>query len=109
MTGLVDSMRRPVRGLRPRRVGHSRSLSLVVRSRARGSLMEPGRLLASIVTCPGPPRDGRLRAQARGALLARRRYADRVSVRGSDAIRLISAMGAPQTFEAWRAPQSQAH
>lgn len=73
MTGLVDSMRRPVRGLppRPRRVGHSRSLSHLAWCIPCSRLPHGTRTLLfprnHVPGSRGCPCDGRLRAQARGS------------------------------------------
>jgi len=110
MTGLVDSMRRPVRGLPPVLVASGTAeASAIWRGAflARGSLMEPGRSSSLEITCPGPEVALAMVGCARKLGAAARskevRGTDRVSVRDSDAIgTLISAMGAPQTFEAWQ-------
>ncbi len=110
MTGLVDSMRRPVRGLPPVLVASGTAEAAAIwrgAFLARGSLMEPGRSSSLEITCPGPEVALAMVGCARKLGAAARskevRGTDRVSVRDSDAIgTLISAMGAPQTFEAWQ-------
>ena len=57
MTGLVDSMRRPVRGLPPVLVASGTAEAAAIwrgAFLARGSLMEPGRSSSLEITCPGP-------------------------------------------------------
>ena len=103
LTGLVDSLRRPVRGLPPVLVASGTAEAAAIwrgAFLARGSLMEPGRSSSLEITCPGPEVALAMVASARSKEV---RGTDRVSVRDSDAIgTLISAMGAPQTFEAWQ-------
>ena len=110
LTGLVDSLRRPVRGLPPVLVASGTAEAAAIwrgAFLARGSLMEPGRSSSLEITCPGPEVALAMVGCARKLGAAARskevRGTDRVSVRDSDAIgTLISAMGAPQTFEAWQ-------
>ena len=110
LTGLVDSMRRPVRGLPPVLVASGTAEAAAIwrgAFLARGSLMEPGRSSSLEITCPGPEVALAMVGCARKLGAAARskevRGTDRVSVRDSDAIgTLIAAMGAPQTFEAWQ-------
>ena len=110
LTGLVDSLRRPVRGLPPVLVASGTTEAAAIwrgAFLARGSLMEPGRSSSLEITCPGPEVALAMVGCARKLGAAARskevRGTDRVSVRDSDAIgTLISAMGAPQTFEAWQ-------
>ena len=110
MTGLVDSLGRPVRGL-PSQIVAAGIDEAAAAWRgaflARGSLMEPGRSSSLEVTSPGPEAAlalvgcaRRLGASARSKEV---RGADRVTVRDSDAIgTLIQAMGASTTFESWQ-------
>ena len=110
LTGLVDSLRRPIRGLPPVLVASGTAEAAAIwrgAFLARGSLMEPGRSSSLEITCPGPEVALAMVGCARKLGAAARskevRGTDRVSVRDSDAIgTLISAMGAPQTFEAWQ-------
>ena len=110
LTVLVDSMRRPVRGLPPVLVASGTAEAAAIwrgAFLARGSLMEPGRSSSLEITCPGPEVALAMVGCARKLGAAARskevRGTDRVSVRDSDAIgTLIAAMGAPQTFEAWQ-------
>lgn len=110
LTGLVDSMRRPVRGLPPFLVGAGRAEAAAVwrgAFLARGSLMEPGRSSSLEITCPGPEAAlamvGCARKLGASARSKEVRGADRVSVRDSEAIgALISAMGAKETFGVWQ-------
>ena len=110
MTGLIDSMRRPVRGLPPVLVASGTAEAAAIwrgAFLARGSLMEPGRSSSLEITCPGPEVALAMVGCARKLGAAARskevRGTDRVSVRDSDAIgTLIAAMGAPSTFEAWQ-------
>lgn len=110
MTGLVDSSRRPVRGLPASLVASGKvEAGAIWRGAflARGSLMEPGRSSSLEITCPGPEVALAMVGCARklGAFARSKevRGADRVSVRDSEAIgALIQAMGAPSTFEAWQ-------
>lgn len=110
MTGLVDSLRRPVRGLPASLVasGHEDSAAIWRGAfLARGSLMEPGRSTSLEVTCPGPEVALAMVGCARRLGAAARskevRGTDRVSVRDSEAIgQLIEAMGAEETFKTWQ-------
>ena len=110
LTGLVDSMRRPVRGLPPVLVASGTAEAAAIwrgAFLARGSLMEPGRSSSLEITCPGPEvalaMVGCARKLGATARSKEVRGTDRVSVRDSDAIgTLIAAMCAPQTFEAWQ-------
>lgn len=110
MTGLVDQLGRPVRGLPAQIVaaGHDEAAAAWRGAfLARGSLMEPGRSSSLEVTCPGPESALALVGCARrlGAVARSKevRGADRVTVRDSDAIgALILAMGAQRTHATWR-------
>ncbi|WP_115727342.1 DNA-binding protein WhiA [Actinomyces culturomici] len=110
MTGLVDSLRRPVRGLPATLVASGvEEAAAIWRGAflARGSLMEPGRSTSLEVTCPGPEVALAMVGCARKLGAAARskevRGSDRVSVRDSEAIGiLIGAMGAEQTHRAWQ-------
>lgn len=110
MTGLVDSLRRPVRGLPATLVSSGEEDSAAIwrgAFLARGSLMEPGRSTSLEVTCPGPEVALAMVGCARRLGAAARskevRGTDRVSVKDSEAIgRLIEAMGAVQTFATWQ-------
>ena len=110
MTGLIDQLGRPVRGL-PAQIVASGADEAAAAWRgaflARGSLMEPGRSSSLEITCPGPEAAlalggcaRRLGAPARSKEV---RGADRVTVRDSDAIgELIAAMGATRTHAVWQ-------
>lgn len=109
MGGLVDTARRPVRGLPPQIVAAGKSEAAAAwrgAFLARGSLMEPGRSASLEITAPGLEAAlglagcaRRLGAQARAKEV---RGADRVSVRDADAISvLIQAMGARRTYGEW--------
>ena len=110
MTGLVDSLRRPVRGLPASLVASRHEDSAAIwrgAFLARGSLMEPGRSTSLEVTCPGPEVALAMVGCARRLGAAARskevRGTDRVSVRDSEAIgQLIEAMGAKETFKTWQ-------
>lgn len=110
LTGLVDSLRRPVRGLPATLVASGvEEAAAIWRGAflARGSLMEPGRSASLEVTCPGPEvalaMVGCARKLGSSARSKEVRGADRVSVRDSEAIGiLIGAMGATHTHEAWQ-------
>ncbi len=110
LTGLVDSRRRPVRGLPPTLVASGTAEAAAIwrgAFLARGSLMEPGRSSSLEVTCPGPEvalaMVGCARKLGAGARSKEVRGADRVSVRDSEAIGvLIAAMGANVTYQAWQ-------
>lgn len=111
MTGLVDQLRRPVRGLPAQIVGAGEPEAAAAwrgAFLARGSLMEPGRSSSLEITCPGPEAALALVGCARRLGAAARskevRGDDRVTVRDSDAIgTLIEAMGAKETFRTWQA------
>ncbi|WP_076464895.1 DNA-binding protein WhiA [Actinomyces mediterranea] len=110
LTGLVDSLRRPVRGLPATLVASGvEEAAAIWRGAflARGSLMEPGRSASLEVTCPGPEvalaMVGCARKLGSSARSKEVRGADRVSVRDSEAIGiLIGAMGATRTHETWQ-------
>ncbi len=108
MTGLRSTpCADPCAGPRPRRVRHSRKPqpSGVVHSLARGSLMEPRTPLPSKsrARAQGRPRDGRLRAQARGSC-SLEEYAVPIACRSQFGPQSEPDFrnGAPQTFEAWQ-------
>lgn len=109
MTGLVDSLGRPVRGLPPSLVSSGVEESAAAwrgAFLARGSLVEPGRSSSLEVSAPGPEAALALVGAARrlGALAKSKevRGTDRVTVRDSDAISvLIKAMGGTQTHGVW--------
>lgn len=111
MTGLVDHLRRPVRGLPAQIIGAGEAEAAAAwrgAFLARGSLMEPGRSSSLEITCPGPEAALALVGCARRLGAAGRskevRGDDRVTVRDSDAIgTLIEAMGARKTFRTWQA------
>ena len=110
MTGLVDSLRRPVRGLPATLVASGNDEAAAVwrgAFLARGSLMEPGRSTSLEVTCPGPEVALAMVGCARKLGAAARskevRGTDRVSVRDSEAIgQLIGKMGASSTQKTWQ-------
>ncbi|MDO4260074.1 MAG: DNA-binding protein WhiA [Actinomycetaceae bacterium] len=110
MTGLVDQVGRPVRGLPATLVASGREEAAAVwrgAFLARGSLMEPGRSTSLEVTCPGQEvalaMVGCARKLGATARSKEVRGADRVSVRDSESIgSLIEAMGAQQTHTAWQ-------
>lgn len=109
LTGLIDALGRPVRGLPPALVASGSAESAAAwrgAFLARGSLVEPGRSSSLEVTAPGPEAALALVGAARrlGALAKSKevRGTDRVTVRDSDAISaLIQAMGAHKTHEVW--------
>ena len=109
LTGLVDGMGRPVRGLPPALVSSGNDEAAAAwrgAFLARGSLVEPGRSSSLEVTAPGPEAALALVGAARrlGAMAKSKevRGTDRVTVRDSDAISLlIKAMGGIQTHEVW--------
>ncbi|MCI1642020.1 MAG: DNA-binding protein WhiA [Actinomyces sp.] len=110
MTGLIDQLGRPVRGL-PAQIVASGPGEAAAAWRgaflARGSLMEPGRSSSLEITCPGPEAALALVGCARRLGAAARskevRGADRVTVRDSEAIGvLIASMGAARTHEVWQ-------
>lgn len=109
MTGLVDALGRPVRGLPPALVASGLEESAAAwrgAFLARGSLVEPGRSSSLEVTAPGPEAALALVGAARrlGAMAKSKevRGTDRVTVRDSDAISiLIRAMGGLQTHGVW--------
>lgn len=109
LTGLVDSLGRPIRGLPPSLVSSgSDEAAAAWRGAflARGSLVEPGRSSSLEVTAPGPEAALALVGAARrlGAIAKSKevRGVDRVAVRDSDAISLlIQAMGGHRTHEVW--------
>ncbi|MGO3796788.1 MAG: DNA-binding protein WhiA [Pauljensenia sp.] len=111
MTGLVDQLGRPVRGLPAQIVSAGRDEAAAAwrgAFLARGSLMEPGRSSSLEITAPGAEAALAMVGCARRLGAAARskevRGADRVSVRDSDAIgALILAMGATRTHGAWQA------
>ncbi|QPK80478.1 DNA-binding protein WhiA [Schaalia sp. ZJ405] len=110
MTGLVDSLRRPVRGLPASLVASGKAEAAAIwrgAFLARGSLMEPGRSSSLEITCPGPEVALAMVGCARklGALARSKevRGTDRVAVRDAEAIALlIKALGAPNTFDSWQ-------
>lgn len=110
VTGLVDQLGRPVRGLAPHLVSAGKDEAAAGwrgAFLARGSLLEPGRSTSMEVTCPGPEAAMALVGCARrlGATGKSReiRGADRVVIREADSIStLINAMGAVKTFEVWK-------
>lgn len=110
LTGLVDALRRPVRGLPAVLVASGTEEAAAIwrgAFLARGSLMEPGRSSSLEVTCPGPEVALAMVGCARKLGAAARskevRGADRVSVRDSEAIgALIRAMGAEETHKVWQ-------
>ncbi len=110
LTGLVDALRRPVRGLPALLVASgSEETAAIWRGAflARGSLMEPGRSGSLEITCPGPEVALAMVGCARKLGAAARskevRGTDRVSVRDSEAIGLlIRAMGAEETYGVWQ-------
>lgn len=109
LSGLVDSKRRPVRGLPPHVVGGSMADAVAAwrgAFLARGSLTEPGRSMALEVTCPGSEAGLALVGAARRmgiAVKAREvRGVDRVVIRDGEAIAdLLTRMGAQETRLAW--------
>ncbi len=110
MTGLVDQLGRPVRGLPAQLIASGRDEAAAAwrgAFLARGSLMEPGRSSSLEITCPGPEAALALIGCARrlGAPARQKevRGTDRITVRDSEAIgTLISAMGAVRTHDAWQ-------
>ncbi|WP_437584882.1 DNA-binding protein WhiA [Paramicrobacterium sp. CJ85] len=108
-TGLLDSRRRPVRGLPNRLTTGSRDdLAAVWRGAflARGSLSDPGRSAALEVTCPGNESAmalvgaaGRLGISAKAREV---RGVHRVVIRDGEAISaMLTAMGAHKTVTEW--------
>lgn len=109
LTGLVDTLGRPVRGMPVAVVqGGRNSAAAAWRGAflARGSLTEPGRSSSLEVTCPGSEAALALVGAARRYDIAAKarevRGADRVVVRDGEAISaLLSRMGAVETLKIW--------
>ena len=110
LTGLVDSLRRPVRGLPPVLVASGTAEAAAIwrgAFLARGSLMEPGRSSSLEITCPGPEVALAMVGCARKLGAAARskevRGTDRVVVRDGETIsQLLERMGATSTLTTWR-------
>lgn len=110
LTGLIDPLGRPLRGLPPELVASGAEEAAAIwrgAFLARGSLMEPGRSASLDITCPGPEVALAMVGCARklGAAARSRevRGTDRVSVRDLEAIGcIIAAMGAKETYQAWQ-------
>ena len=115
LTGLVDSLRRPVRGLPPALVSSGTAEAAAIwrgAFLARGSLTEPGRSSSLEVTCPGSEAALALVGAARrfdiSAKAREVRGADRVVVRDGEAIGvLLERMGAPEAFKVWAERRSR--
>lgn len=109
LTGLVDQLRRPVRGLPAVVVVGSIADAVAVwrgAFLARGSLTEPGRSLALEVTCPSAEAALALAGAARrlGVTVKMResRGAERVIIRDGEMIAdLLTRMGAQETRLLW--------
>ncbi len=109
LTGLIDSNRRPVRGLPASVVGGSMADAVAVwrgAFLARGSLTEPGRSMALEVTCPGSEAALALVGAARRLGIQAKsrevRGADRVVLRDGEAIAdLLTRMGAQEARLVW--------
>lgn len=108
-TGLIDSKRRPVRGLPPQVIGGSMADAIAVwrgAFLAHGSLTEPGRSMALEVTCPGSEAALALVGCARrlGITVKSResRGVERVVLRDGEAIAdLLTQMGAHESRLLW--------
>lgn len=111
LTGLIDQLGRPIRGLPPQIVSSGDAEALAAwrgAFLARGSLLEPGRSSSMEITGPGPEAALALVGAARrlGATARVRevRGAHRVIVRDSDAITvLLEKLGAEETLKTWTA------
>lgn len=109
LTGLVDSHRRPVRGLPPAVVGGSMAEQVAAwrgAFLARGSLTEPGRSMSLEVTAPGSEAALALVGAARRlgvpAKAREVRNVDRVVVRDGEGISaLLIRMGAHESMLVW--------
>ncbi|MDO5048300.1 MAG: DNA-binding protein WhiA [Actinomycetaceae bacterium] len=110
MTGLIDSMGRPVRGLPPQIVSAGDDAAIAAwrgAFLARGSLMEPGRSSAMEITAPGPEAAlamvGCARRMGANARVREVRGAHRVIVRDAEAIgAILHALQTPETMEIWK-------
>lgn len=108
-TGLVDTKRRPVRGLPPQVIGGSIADAAAVwrgAFLAHGSLTEPGRSMALEITCPSAEAALALVGCARRLGLSVKsresRGIERIVVRDGDVIAdLLTQMGAAETRLAW--------
>lgn len=110
LMGLVDSLRRPVRGLPPALIVFGTVEAAATWRGAflvRGLFTEPGRSSSLKIMCSGPEVALAMAGCARkpGASVRSKevRGADRISIRDSSAIdTLTSAVDIPQTFKAWQ-------
>lgn len=108
-TGLIDSKRRPLRGLPPQIIGGSLTDAVAVwrgAFLAHGSLTEPGRSMALEITCPGSEAALALVGCARrlGITVKSRevRGVERVVLRDGEAIAdLLTQMGAHESRLLW--------
>ncbi len=108
-TGLVDGLRRPVRGLPTAVVGAGMCCQVAAwrgAFLAHGSLTEPGRSMAFEVTCPSSESALALVGSARrlgiGAKAREVRGVQRVVIRDGDAISaMLTRLGAHETLLAW--------
>lgn len=115
LTGLIDHMGRPIRGLPSQVITGTRAESVAAwrgAFLARGSLTEPGRSSSLEITCPGPESALALLGAGRriGANGKARemRGVDKVVVRDNDMISVIvEAMGATKTLNEWKTRRVQ--
>ena len=115
LSGLVDDLGRPVRGMPVSVIQGGRNAAAAAwrgAFLARGSLTEPGRSSSLEVTCPGSEAALALVGAARrfdiSAKAREVRGADRVVVRDGEAIGvLLERMGAPEAFKVWAERRSR--
>ncbi|MDO5729709.1 MAG: DNA-binding protein WhiA [Actinomycetaceae bacterium] len=109
LTGLIDQLGRPVRGLPPQIVASGEAEALAAwrgAFLARGSLLEPGRSSSMEITGPGPEAAlamvGAARRIGATARVREVRGAHRVIVRDADAITtILEKLNAAETLATW--------
>lgn len=110
LTGLIDRLGRPVRGLPPAIVSAGKGEALAAwrgAFLARGSLSHPGRSTSLEVTCPGPEAALALVGAARrlGITVKARevRGANRVVIRDGEMIaKMLQQLGAVESLKQWQ-------
>ena len=115
LTGLIDQMGRPIRGLPSNIVsGGVEEAVAVLRGAflARGSLTEPGRSASLEFSCPGPESAlaiiGAVRRFGATAKMRDVRGVHKVIIREGDMIsNILEAMGAVKTLQAWKDGRSR--
>ena len=115
LTGLIDQLGRPIRGLPSQIISGGKEESIAVLRGAflaRGSLTDPGRSASLEISCPGPESAlaimGAVRRFGATAKMRDVRGVDKVIIREGDMIsNIIEAMGAPNTYEVWKDGRNQ--